>query len=152
MTQKSRKNARQYITRFLRGRRTSETRNYVWMILKRLGKQIPEDVKKAIKPADLGYVRVKTLMDELVDFGKIPNQTTFYRLLRDLNAADVIEKKSVPMKSERNRPATFYRIARSFDEPFREMWFIPRKELEERLSAAEYRIEELEVELSLERP
>ncbi|MCX6685082.1 MAG: hypothetical protein NTV10_00275 [Methanoregula sp.] len=124
--------ARRKIQKFLQGRRNPETKQYVGKLIEKLEKVRKEDTERKIKEPEVGWVRVKTLLDEFVGEGKlIKNQTTFYRLLDDLFQDLVIDKRVRKMDQERGRQATFYRIP--FE--YRQEWLATRDGLEDAYAA-----------------
>lgn len=132
--------ARRKIQKFLQGRRNPETKKYVEKIIDRLEKEREEDSKRKIKEPEVGWVRVKTLLDEFVGEGKlIKNQTTFYRLIDDLFQDLVIAKRVTKMPNERGRQATFYRTM--FE--YRREWILDRKGLEEIYAATMVSVNQL---------
>jgi hypothetical protein len=111
------------VIKFQQSRRNAETREYVRSIIKELERARTEDIRNTIP--DAGWVRVKNLLDELV--GKtIPNQTTFYRLLKDLHAAKIIRKRVQKTPGEIGRTSTFYQVPCYY----RNSLFMNREELE----------------------
>ena len=127
------------IRRFLRTRRTDETKNYVWSIIEILERAREEDTGK-IGKSEAGWVRVKVLLDELVGPDKkIKSETTLYRLANDLFEEKIIERRAVPIPDERMRSATFYRTS----EPYQLWWFLSRDQIEEEYSKSQVCITEL---------
>lgn len=73
--------------RFLKTRRLAQTRFYIGLLLLTLSDARQFDSQ------DDGWVLSTDLRNELVTEDKIPNTSTFYKLLGDLQAAKLIEKR-----------------------------------------------------------
>jgi len=128
------------IRRFLRSRRTADTKDYVYSIIEVLERRRKEDSERKIKKSDVGWVRVKELLDDLVGTDKkIKSETPLYRLLNDLAREMIIERRVVPMPEERMRPGTFYRTA----EQYQLWWFLSREELEKQYAKSQIVLTEL---------
>jgi|SRR5208283_2052098 len=141
MDEQGRKNELRWkIMRFLRSRRSDETRKYVGSIIDVLEKAREEDSQKKIRKGEAGWIRVKVLLNELVGPDKeIKNQTTFYRLVNDLSLEKIIERRTVPIPEEQMRSATFYRTS----DPYQRWWFLSREQLEEKYTKSQLCVREL---------
>ena len=136
---------RQKITKFLRSRHQPTTKQYVWKIIERLERERIKNTQDNVKKSEIGWVRVRTLLDDLVGKGddKIENATTFYRLLHDLAENQLIEPQARKMPHEKGRKATFYRTL--FD--YQERWFYSRELLEKSIDEDEEYIRDLFVQV-----
>jgi hypothetical protein len=113
------------VIKFQQSRRNAETREYVRCIINALERARGADISHDILDNDAGWVRVKTLFDDLV--GKtIPHQTTFYRLLEDLKKAKIIRKQVKITPGETGRRSTYYQVPCYY----RNSLFMSREELE----------------------
>jgi len=114
------------VIKFQLSRRNAETREYVKCIIQKLDDALINDsVKNSPSYKNAGWVRVKILFNDLV--GKtIPNQTTFYRLLKDLHDAKLIEKQVQISPGEIGRKPTYYRVPHHYKKSL----FMSREELE----------------------
>jgi hypothetical protein len=75
------------LRRFLKTRRLAQTRFYIGLFLLFLS-----DARQ-LESQNEGWVLSKDLRNELVAEDKIPNTSTFYKLIGDLHAAKLIEKR-----------------------------------------------------------
>ncbi|MGD0079687.1 MAG: hypothetical protein ABSB80_03450 [Methanoregula sp.] len=131
----------QKIVKFLRSRHQPATKQYVWKIIERLEQERIKNIQDNVKKSEIGWVRVRTLLDDLVGKGdgKIENATTFYRLLHDLSGERLIDKRVLKMAKEKGPKATFYRTL--FD--YQERWFYSRELLEKSIDEYEVYIRDL---------
>jgi predicted transcriptional regulator len=90
------------VQKFLNSRKREDTVDYTRILMKCL-------IEERAKHIDNGWVRMKTLINELVPT-LIPNQTTFYRLLSDLLKTGLIERREDRESKERGRKPVFYRV------------------------------------------
>ncbi len=90
------------IEAFLKSRKTDTTRQYTKMILEYL-----------INEATLenqGYIRARDLKESLVSPEKIPNSSSFYDLLRDLEKEKIIEKiKTKKIRPQKGKNPVYYK-------------------------------------------
>ncbi len=104
---------------FLKSRKSEETRKYVRVILDYLSKE-----KKNIETQ--GWVQSKDLVSALVGEEGIPNSSTFYKLVKDLESAHLIErrkgKKEIPRPG---RPPIYYRVPLAYVS----IWFLTKDEI-----------------------
>jgi len=77
---------RVYLDKFLKTRKSEETRAYAQTILAYLTERMSADTQ--------GWVRSRDLVNDLVSTKKIPNASTFYKLLSDLVDANLVEPKT----------------------------------------------------------
>jgi len=138
--------ARRKLQRFLQGRRTENTREYVEKIISYLGEARVSDNKEKKSRSEIGWVRVKTLLYEFVGQDNIiKNQTTFYRLMDDLFLDRIIDKRTKKIANERGRQATFYRTPLEY----RREWVLDRKGIEELCADRMRSINDLSEQLSI---
>ncbi|WP_321507324.1 hypothetical protein [uncultured Methanoregula sp.] len=123
--------ARRKIQKFLQSRRNPDTKEYVWKLIAKIETVRCEDARRNLIESEVGWIRVKSLLEEFVGEGKlIKSQTTFYRLLDDLYQDQIIEKQVLKMANEKGRQATFYRTP--FE--YRQEWLVSREFLEQALN------------------
>ncbi|OPX68256.1 MAG: hypothetical protein A4E38_01850 [Methanoregulaceae archaeon PtaB.Bin108] len=94
---------KEFLFKFLNSRKSEETKKYTQYILKYLSKRFDEDRK--------GWVRSKEIMIDLVP-ENIPNSSTFFKLLKDLENYHLIERcKGKKEEPGPGRAPIFYRIS-----------------------------------------
>jgi len=130
----------QYLEKFLKTRKGVETKAYVQIILSYLTEKM--DVKTQ------GWVRSRDLVSDLVSSNKIPNTSTFYKLLSDLTDAHLIDRKT----GEKEKPGpgaapVYYRASIAF----LPMQFMTRDELLEELNKATWDNSNLAIRLGAAR-
>jgi len=111
----------EFLQKFLKSRKSEETKKYVQIIMNYLSEQRGEQNKKISR-----WVQSRDFIVAMVDSGKIPNSSTFYKLLKDLVDAGLIErKKGLNKKSKPGRPPVFYRVPVYYPS----IWFMSRDEM-----------------------
>lgn len=109
------------LQKFLKSRKSEETKKYVQIIISYLSEQRGEHNKKIPR-----WVQSRDFIVAMVDGGKIPNGSTFYKLLKDLVDAGLIERKKGLNKTPKpGRPPVFYRVPVYYPR----IWFLSRDEL-----------------------
>jgi hypothetical protein len=92
------------IQKFLKSRKSSAVRCYVSLILRYLSDKMT-DTKNA------GWVTSTNMSKDLVHPDRIPNKSTFYKLLGDLENAELIEKCiSVDTRTRPGPRPSYYRV------------------------------------------
>jgi len=95
---------------FLKSRKNDETRDYTRGIIYYLSDQFDQDFKKSGDFETAGWVRTKDLIEKVTI---IPNESTFYQLLKNLVEAKMIEKKSEyppELTVEPGKKPVYYRV------------------------------------------
>jgi hypothetical protein len=108
----------EFLEKFLKTRKSKDTKEYVRIILGYLTEKMGVETQ--------GWVRSRDLVNELVSANKIPNTSTFYKLLSDLVDAHLVE----PRTGEKEEPGPgplpkYYRASIAFPIIF----FMTREEL-----------------------
>lgn len=108
---------------FLKSRKNDKTRDYTIAILEYLSNQFDTSMKNKMeteKPdgdyggwtyENIGWVRSKDLIKGVPS---IPNESTFYQLLKNLHESKLIEKEE--RKSARGKPPVYYRVPGFYSE------------------------------------
>jgi hypothetical protein len=92
---------------FLKSRKSEKTREYTKYILDFLNEN------STLK--NQGFVRSKDLKDSLVKPELIPNASSFFKLLEDLESIGIIERVPIPNKnSSRGKAPVYYRQKQGF--------------------------------------
>ena len=115
------------VKEFMTSRRSETARRNALKII-----QLLEEARKNIPVGkmkeEIGLVRAKDLIDELVGHDKeIKYVTTLFRLLKELERLGIIEKISQSLPHERGRPAIYYRTVPEI----RERWFMSLDQAEQ---------------------
>lgn len=109
------------LQKFLKSRKSEETKKYVRYIIDYL--QGPPDDKGKYT---LRWVQSRDFVTAMVGGGKIPNTSTFYKLLKDLKKERLIESKPGQKEiSKPGRPPVFYRVPVYYPS----VWFMSHEEL-----------------------
>jgi hypothetical protein len=101
---------RETVELFLKSRKNDETRDYTRGIIAYLSDQFDQDFKKSGDLETAGWVRTKDLIKKVTI---IPNQSTFFQLLKNLVEAKMIEKKSEYIPKLATKPGkkpVYYRV------------------------------------------
>jgi len=147
---------------FLKSRKNDKTREYTLSILEYLSNKLDEDlvslrqygkpdkvtssrrsVIKQYSSPNLGWVRTKDLFEKV----KIPNESTFHQLLKNLLDAKLIEKKEERLPGlviEPGKTPTWYRVPGLYPKKM----LSSREDLEKELDAAYVNMAQISMRLT----
>ena len=136
---------------FLKSRKNDTTRGYTQAIIKCLSDRFDNEYyEQSMNLENAGWVRAKDLIEMVMI---IPNESTFYHLLKDLEEANLIEKKSEykpGLTVEPGKKPVYYRVPFIYTEDILRS-FQTKKSLSHELTEALIKICDLSYKLEAAR-